>query len=478
MEIALVNPPRFEGIPVVREDRCEITERDSNIPPYSYLQLAAVLQRAGNEVRLIDANGFDLEFSELERASLQDSDIVFFRFTPTTFRSDIRIAEIAKRQNPNVTTIGACWTLRSYAQNVLEKAPLMDIYSIGDPLRVVPAVAESISERSPRVEFPPSNTHDRLKQSLATASLPAFPQEEVGIPPYDLLPNLDVYYSHVRQNSPYSILYFGKGCPYQCNFCTVNSTRFSSRAPQEVVEELSILKGKYRLRSFSFFDETFTMNRKKVIELCQLLAQERLDLRWFCETRVDRIDPELLHLMKKAGCHGISLGVESGSQKILDNVAKGVTVDQNRTGILMMKAAGIKVYANFILGLPGETPETIRETMALIRSTLPNGFQINIAQPYPGTAFFEMALDRGWLPSNLDWEELSQHKANISTTHITMELLERLRVEAYWKCLTDPRWVAMNLRWIFSNPGDLGMGLRYYMTAFMNFVLHGMSHAH
>src|SRR3972149_5987708 len=144
MKVLLVNPPRFNGIPVVREDRGEITERDSNIPPYSYLQLAGMRQRAGCEVDLVDANGFNLDHPSIARTSLREADIVFFRFTPTTFRSDIRIAEMAKQENPNGLTIAACWTLRSYVESVLEKAPALDIYCAGDPLRVVPNLVNGI----------------------------------------------------------------------------------------------------------------------------------------------------------------------------------------------------------------------------------------------------------------------------------------------------------------------------------------------
>src|SRR3989442_3609991 len=194
MEITLVNPPRFEGIPVVREGRCEITEPDSNIPPYSYPQLAGVLRRAGHDVKLIDANGFDIDYAGIERLRIGDSDIVFFRFTPTTFRSDIKVAEIAKLQNPDTVTIGGCWTLRTYPQSVLAKAPFLDIYCLGDPIRVVPTVAEGLAGG----KGPGRRQHGengRLEVSLKTAQLPPVPLDEIGIPPYDLLPGLDVYYS-------------------------------------------------------------------------------------------------------------------------------------------------------------------------------------------------------------------------------------------------------------------------------------------
>jgi len=478
MRVLLVNPPRYDGIPVVREDRCEITERDSNIPPYSYLQLGSVLEREGHEVKLIDANGFSLDFHKIPRSEFLNADVLFFRFTPTTFRSDITVAKIAKEENPEILTIAACWTVRDQVESVLRKAPSIDVFCAGDILQSTLHIVAKYASLRPGTASPQQSDAKRIQWSLETKDLPLFPIDKIGIPLYDLLPTLDVYFSHVRQNSPYSILYFGKGCPYRCNFCTVANTRFSVRTPAEVVEELALLRDRFHLRSFSFFDETFTIHRKKVMELCELMVSAGLDLRWFCETRTDRIDPELLRHMRKAGCHGISLGIESGSQRILNNVKKDVTVEQNRKGVRMIKEAGIKVYANFIMGLPGETRETIEETIEFILETLPNGVQFNVAQPYPGTEFLRTASEQGWVPRGLDWEWLAQHEANIRTEGLNAQELEDLRVKAYRKILFNPRWIGTNLRWVLSHAGDLSLGSRYYLAALKNYLVHGMAHAH
>ncbi|HTD80555.1 MAG TPA: cobalamin B12-binding domain-containing protein, partial [Thermoplasmata archaeon] len=129
MKVAVVNPPRFDGVSVVREERCEVTERYSVLEPYSLLQLAAMLRAAGHNVRMLDANGENRSYRQVESWLRQASyDALIFRFTPTTFDHDVRLAALSKEVRPDATTIGICWTLRTMPTQVLKEAPAVDIY--------------------------------------------------------------------------------------------------------------------------------------------------------------------------------------------------------------------------------------------------------------------------------------------------------------------------------------------------------------
>ncbi len=133
MKVLLVNPPRFEGLPVIREERCEIVERNSVVNPYSLLQLAAILREEGHEVELLDLNGYDLGYDSLYAAlRARAADAVAFRFTPTTFDHDMRTAAIVKEIDPETSTIGICWTLRTRGRQVLLEAPALDAYATQD----------------------------------------------------------------------------------------------------------------------------------------------------------------------------------------------------------------------------------------------------------------------------------------------------------------------------------------------------------
>jgi hypothetical protein len=147
VRILLVNPPRFEGIPVIREERCEITERYSILEPYSLLQMGALLKSQGHRVDLIDLNGFDLAWKDLEDRILRvDPEAVLFRFTPTTFDHDMRTASIVKASAPAAKTIGVCWTLRTLAREVLSQAPDLDFYIRQEYEVVAPDLAMALQE--------------------------------------------------------------------------------------------------------------------------------------------------------------------------------------------------------------------------------------------------------------------------------------------------------------------------------------------
>src|SRR3990172_2093783 len=129
MKVVLVNPPRVDGLPVIREERCEITERYSVLPPYSLLQIAGLLREKGHEPWIVDANGFDLDYSELKHELAKELyDALIFRFTPTTFDADMKTAALSKSVNRSATTIAICWTLRTVPEQVLRDAQDVDIY--------------------------------------------------------------------------------------------------------------------------------------------------------------------------------------------------------------------------------------------------------------------------------------------------------------------------------------------------------------
>ncbi|MCX7999842.1 MAG: radical SAM protein, partial [Leptospiraceae bacterium] len=189
-------------------------------------------------------------------------------------------------------------------------------------------------------------------------------------------------------------------------------------------------------------------------------------------------DPELLGIMYEGGCRGVSFGVESASQKILDNVKKGNKVSDAEKAIIWAKKTGIKVFTSFIFGLPGENWETIRDTIEFVKKTLPHSAQFNIAVPYPGTEFYNYVVENNFLLKNHSWEELMQHKAVIRTENLNPEELEKARKIAYRSLYFNPKWVIQNVWWIIKHPEDFSVGLRYYIKALKNYLVYKMEHAH
>ncbi len=477
MKVLLVNPPRFEGLPVIREERCEITERYSVLEPYSLLQIGALLRKGGHEVRLLDLNGFDLGYQELSRnvADFRPGAVVF-RFTPTTLDHDMRTATEAKSIDPSIRTVAVCWTLRTMPQQVMSNAPDLDVYARTDYEVVVPDVISALAEGIDLASVKGIAYRDGAIVKLTEKAVPLQDYESIPMPAYDLLPNLDPYFITAPAGKPFTIMYTSKGCPFHCSFCTVAGTPWRPRTAESVLDELRFLKKSYGVRTVSFFDETFTLDKKRVLAITDAMIEEGLDVRWYCNTRVHLVDRDLLQRMHQAGCRGISYGVESGSQTILDRADKCLKVEQAKQAIRWAKEARIKTLCSFIIGLPGETWETVNETIAFVNETIPTSAQFNVAVPYPGTKLYETIY--GDEERTLDVRKLFQDEAVVGTESMTPEELNRASMIAYRSLYANPKWWLSNLKHVLTNPEDLDLATRYALKIANNYLVHHMEDAH
>lgn len=190
-----------------------------------------------------------------------------------------------------------------------------------------------------------------------------------------------------------------RGCPYKCTFCSSSLTfgkRIRFRKPERLTGEMDSLRRRAGLRSFVFYDDIFTMDRERTVRFCRLLVEDNSRYSWGCCTRTDRIDPELLGLMKKAGCILMMFGCESGSQRLLDRMKKDVTLAGNYEGIAMARKAGITTAAGFMIGLPTETREETAETLRFARRAGLDYAWFNMVEPYPGTGMWDDAVENGY----------------------------------------------------------------------------------
>jgi anaerobic magnesium-protoporphyrin IX monomethyl ester cyclase len=479
LRVLLVNPPRFNGIPVIREERCEITERYSVLPPYSLLQVASLLRADGHEVKLIDANGWDLGWEAFnEQIQNTNYDALVFRFTPTTFDSDNKVASISKRAHSKAWTIGVCWTLRTVPREVLQSSVDLDIYIRHEYEVVTPSLISAFARGDDlsTVHGIAYRNGDKIVVNNDAESLSDW--DSLPMPAYDLLPSLKNYFINTPHGSPFTTLYTSKGCPFSCIFCTVRNTSVKKRSAESILSELRYLKKNFNIKMVSFFDETFTLDRARVMAVCDALKREKLKIVWYCNTRVGLVDAELLTAMYDGGCRGLSYGIESGSQTILDCAKKGATVEQAEKAIEWAKKAGIKVYCSFIFGLPNENRQTIEETIQFVKRTLPTGAQFNVAVPYPGSELHRIAIEKGWIKAGVDWREMYQHDAIMRTDELNNQDLDEARKNAYHALYINPKWWLQNLWHIAKHPEDFQLATRYTIKITKNYLFNKMSHSH
>jgi radical SAM superfamily enzyme YgiQ (UPF0313 family) len=188
-----------------------------------------------------------------------------------------------------------------------------------------------------------------------------------------------------------------RGCPYTCSYCATSiwKRKIRYRSIDNVIEEIKLVRGRYGTQQFTFKDDSFTVNRKRIMEFCDRLINENIDINWDCNTRVNLIDEEMLSRMKRAGCNSIKIGIETGSERILGLINKGTTLSQARIAAKLLRKAGIHWTAYFMIGLPSETKKEIYETLNFLNELKPDFASLSIYEPFPGTELFEFGIEKG-----------------------------------------------------------------------------------
>jgi len=241
-----------------------------------------------------------------------------------------------------------------------------------------------------------------------------------------------------------------RGCPYRCVFClwpnTLYGHKFRMRSAENVVDEIEEAVKRYGIDEIYFDDDSFALNKERVLKICHLIKKRSLKVEWIAQCRVNSIqDEEIVRAMKRGGCRYIRFGVESGSQKMLDIMKKGITLDQVRKAFKLCREVGIKTQAFFLFGIPGENQESINQTINFAKEIKPDSAQFAIAIPHPGTELYQICQKKGWLKYST-WEDFSACNSLIETEELSRKDLEEARIKAYKKFYFRPGYVLKTIR--------------------------------
>lgn len=198
-----------------------------------------------------------------------------------------------------------------------------------------------------------------------------------------------------------------RGCPFNCSYCATQiwTRKVRYRSIPNIIEEIKYVNERYGTHQFTFKDDSFTVSKKRVAEFCDALLKVGLKVKWDCNTRADLVDLPLLKTMKKAGCNSIKVGVESGSERILKIMDKGVSLEQVKESAKLFRKAGIHWTAYFMMGVPTETKEDVKETVKLLYEIKPSFASVGVYEPFPGTKLFDIGVERGLVKRDMAYEE-------------------------------------------------------------------------
>lgn len=437
MRILLVNPPWVKRKGSIWHDVASV------MPPLGLAWIAAFLEREGHSVQILDAHAERLVPDAIvpRVRGAGSPDIVGITCTTSLFSAAMETARAVRAALPEAKivlggvhptvlpeeTLGeraVDWVVRGEGELTLAEL------ASGKPV-------ENVAGVSHRVGGVIRHNPDRP----LIADLDSLP-----MPVYHLLP-MHLYHPAVGayRRLPAVSMLATRGCPGRCTFCyRIFGNRLRVRSGRKLAEEAKHLHDTYGIREICFYDDTFTAARKEVAAFCQGLADLKLDLTWSCFARTDTVNEDILTQMKRAGCHQIMYGVESGNPEILKNIHKRVDLEGVEQAVCLTKKAGIVVRAAFMLGNPGETRETMQQTLDWAIRLNPDLALFNIATPYPGTEMFEWARRNGYLRTT-DWEayDLAHMVMNLPT--VESHLVEEFYKQAHRRFYLRPAYLARRL---------------------------------
>lgn len=448
MKVLLINPPSFNEIignnPVIIEE-----ERGYN-PPLGLLYLASYLEKNSNHsVAVLDTQVEEIDYPKIERRIRQEKpDVVGITAMTLTLRDVIKTIEVVKKVNSSIQVVLGGPHVHLFPNETIT-LPGVDYLVLGEGEVAFKELLDRLGDykalrRMKGFAFMDGDEIVVTSHREFIDDLNALPSPALHLVPYQK------YSSLMAKRSPITTMFTSRGCPYKCTFCDRPhlGKRFRARSAQNVVDEMEHYT-KMGVHEFLVYDDTFTINRKRAIEVCQEIKRRKLDIGWDIRARVNTMDEELLRELKSANCERIHYGVEAGTDKILKVLNKGITLEQVRRVFKATKKLGISTLAYFMIGNPEETTEDIKSTMRFMKSINPNFVHITILTPFPGTEIYFEALERGIIERDVWRDFASDPWSDFTPTHwgqyFTREELKDLLVKAYKGFYTRPTYILKEL---------------------------------
>ncbi len=434
MKITLVNPPYPQSV--------------HSHPPFIPLGIAylgAVAEKAGHQVTVIDCQAEKLTYETFrERITQTPSDLIGLTATTLLYKSAMKLITLAKQTQPQAVTVlggshGTFWD-----ENALKEYPSLDIVVRREGEETFIELLNKLQTHSSLsnvlgITYRNGDTIVQNPDRPFIEDLDALP-----FPAHHLLP-----LESLKHNGKIIFpLVSSRGCVYWCDFCStvrMFGRGYRMRSPKNVVDEMQLVHDKYGIDQVTFYDDAFSVDRNRVVKICQELKDRKLQMKWDCGTRVDMVDRELMKTMRDAGCFAVWLGVESGSEVMLGAMNKRIKLNQTRLAYKTAHELGLMTIANVVLGFPGETEQTARETIRFVKELNPDDVGFYIATPYPGTPMYELVKKNGWLRVT-DFDKYDTAGPTFETPSLSMEKLVELRYKAYQDFYLRPRYVFKMMR--------------------------------
>ena len=451
MKIFLVNPPFIEAY-----GQYKAAAKVGAQPqmPLGLAYIAATFEKMGHEVVLIDSDVEEMSVNDvIESIKNFAPNIVGVSSTTPIYNSASMILETVKKHNPDIITILGGNHMTALPQKTMEENSSIDIGVVGEGEETVEELLSAI-EKNKSFEKIKGILYRKDSKIVSNERRGAIKEiDEIPLPARHLL-KTEKYKWSVPDKGIVTVtsITSQRGCPFKCIFCGVNTmfpgaTRY--RDISKVVDELEDVNKKFKIDHFMFCDDTLTLNKNKVIEMCDEIAKRKLKITFEGYTRANTITKELLITLKKAGLVRLSFGIESGNPEILKAIKKGITTDELKRAYEWCDELSIETRGSLMIGHPFETKETVDESMKFVNSLKCYQMYVNVTTPYPGSELYDLAKENygGLKLLTEDWKEYRRYgNAVMEMNDLSADNLIELQQKAYKKFYFRPHIIWYNLK--------------------------------
>ncbi len=413
-------------------------------PPLGMVYLAALLRDKGYEAKFIDANILNLSYEEIiKQLNEFKPDYVLYNGITDNLQDTLSWIKKIKDEYMKPVIIGGPH-MEIYPEETLTHECL-DYGVVGDGWETLPELLDALENNRDLTKVKGLVFRDNGKVILTEERPKTVSLEDVPFPARDLLPN-EKYDTVLSKARPITIMITALGCPFKCTYCCTD-TNLRARSAEHIVAEVEECINRYGIKEIEFYDETFTVNKKKMNKFLDLVEEKGLKFYWSVRTRVDCVDKELLGRMSKNGCIRINFGIESGDEAVLKGINRNMSIDTIRDAVKWSKEAGIMTFGFFMIGLPQDTKESIEKTLNLMLELDLDFMQLNKFTMLPHSAIYE---DYKKETGKDFWREYTLGKATLDDfkrdyLKLTDEELDAYLEQGYRRFYYRPKYIWQKL---------------------------------
>lgn len=446
-KILLINPPQ------TLEERYgkAFSKIGTLLPPMGLMYVAVTLEREGYEVKILDAQLKNLTIQQTVRECKEiNPDMIGITCMTSNFGKSIIFCNELKKNMDVLILIGGPHATIMPMQVLENKC--VDFVVRGEGEFSILELIGALNSGNPNKLYDIDGIGFKDGEKPVLTKKRALFKDIDSIPfPARHLVKLDEYKPsppHYKR-LPTTTMIASRGCPYACTFCSSShiwGRYYRQRSVENVIKEIKYLIREYGIKDINFWDDVFGVNKKWVFEFCDRIKKEKIDITWHCELRANLADKDMLKKMAEAGCWAVFYGIESTNQEILNTINKQITIEQIQNSIKWTKEAGIEVRANFILGLPNETPEKVRKMVKEIIKMNPDYIKFNVLTAYPGTDLYNQIKAGKWGEMTGEFDKLTGYFPTFKPWgYKNLDELEKIKKWAYFKYYLRPGFLLYRL---------------------------------